>query len=166
MANRTLGKYRNIGRAAADIHETDADITLVIGQYCMPRRQRLQHQIDHFQAATMYALDNILHRRHRTGDEVNFYFQTTCVHADRLTHTILSIDNELLHQRMQNLVISRNRRRIRSLNRSFDVVLRDFLILHHGHAVGILALDVATRDPGVHLRHLATSHQLDFLNCT
>ena len=109
----------------------------------------------------MHALDDVLHRRHRAGHQVHLDVEAPGVHADRLLHPVLAIDDELLHQRMQDLVVGRDRRGVGRLDGALDIDLVDLLVAHHGHAHRILALDVAAGDAGVDLAHLAAGHHLD-----
>jgi hypothetical protein len=154
-------KDGHVGGAAADVHQADADVLLVLGQHGIARSQRLQHQVDHFEAAAMHALDDVLHRSDGARHQVHLDVEPLGIHADRFLDAVLAVDDELLHQRVQNLVIGRNRCRVGRLDGALDVELGDFLLAHHGHARGILALDVAAGDAGIHLAHLAAGHHFD-----
>jgi hypothetical protein len=64
-------EHRDVGGAAADVDQDHAEFLLVAGQHRVGRRHRLQDQVRHFQAAAAHALDDVLHRRHRAGDDVH-----------------------------------------------------------------------------------------------
>jgi hypothetical protein len=104
------------------------DILFVLGQHRITGGQRLQYQIDHFETTAMHALDDVLHCRDCASDQVHLDFKPARIHADRFLDAILAIDDELLHQRVQNLVIGRDRRGVGRLDGTLDIVLRDLLV--------------------------------------
>ena len=95
---------------------------------------------------------------------MRLHLQTHAAHPDRLTNTVLAIDDEFLSQDMQDFLIRRNRHRLGGFDNALDVALSDFFFLDRHHAIRVEALDMATGDTGVNITHLAIGHQFDFLN--
>src|SRR5690606_20229987 len=122
--------------------------------------------IDHLQPAAAYTLDDVLRRRDRASDDVHLDFKLHATHADRLAHTALAVDDEFLRKDVEDLLLGRNRHRTRNLDHPFDVDRADFLVLDRDHAVGVEALDVATRDAGKDVPDFAVGHHFDLLHHT
>ena len=127
MTNRAAGEHREVGRAAADVHQADAELLLVVVQHREGRRERLQHDVLDLEAAATHALGDVLDRRHRAGHDVHLDFEAHAAHAQRLAHVFLAVDDEFLRQDVQHLLVVGNRDRLRRLDHAIDVGLRDFL---------------------------------------
>ncbi|EKE17996.1 MAG: hypothetical protein ACD_10C00176G0002 [uncultured bacterium] len=164
IANRALRPDGNIRCAAADIDQADAKILFIFGEHRVAGSQRLQHQIIDFEAAAPDAFDNILRRRNSAGDNVRLHLQAHAAHADRLADAILSIDDELLRQDMQDFLIGRNRHCFRRLDDAVNVAGGHFFILDRHHAVGVETLDVTAGNARIYVLHLAVGHQFNLLN--
>ena len=162
MTDRAFAENRDVGRAAADIDQHHAEFLFVFRQHRERRRQRLQDQIVHFEPAAAHALDDVLRRAHRAGDDMHLHFEADAAHADRLAHIFLAVDDEFLREDMQHLLVGRNVDRLRRFDHARHVGLRDFLLLDRHHAARIEAADMAAGDPGEHVRDLAVGHQLGF----
>ena len=158
-----MREYRDVGRAAADVEQAHAEILLVLGQHGARRRERLQDQVLHFDAATAHALDDVLRRGHRAGHDVHLHLQAHARHADRLAHVFLAVDDEFLAQHVQDLLVGRNVDRAGGLDRAVDVEHADLAVLHRDHPRGIEAPDVAAGDADESRADLAVGHQLGFL---
>ena len=77
---------------------------LVVGQHRQAGSQRVEHQLLHFQAAAANALDDVLGRALRAGDDVHLGFQPDAAHADRLLH-VLAVDHEFLRLDQQQSLV-------------------------------------------------------------
>ena len=159
MANRSFGKHRDVGSAAADIDQHDPQFTLIRRQYRIRRRHRLQNQIRYLQAATTHALDDVLYCRHGTGNDMHFDFQPDTAHPDGFTYVFLVVDDEFLRHGMQQLLVGRDVDCLGGFDNARDVSGADFLILDCHHAAGIETADVATGNPGIDIANLAVGHQ-------
>src|SRR5204863_2681737 len=122
-------EYRQIGRAATDIHQAHTELLLVVVQDGERGREGLQHDVLHLQSAAANALGDVLDRRHRAGDDVDLHFEPHTAHTERLAYVLLAIDDEFLRQDVQNLLIVRNGDRLRGLDHTIDVGLRDLFLL-------------------------------------
>ena len=163
VADRAVGEHRDVGRAAADVDQADAQLLLVVVQHRDRRGERLQDHVLHLEAAAAHALDDVLDRRHRAGDDVHLHLEPHAAHAERLAHVLLPVDDEFLRQDVQDLLVVRDRDRLRRLDDAVDVGLRDFLLLDRDHAARVEAADVAAGDAGVDLGDPAVGHQLGLL---
>ena len=164
MTDRALGPDRDIGGATADIDQADAEILLVVGEHRVGGSERLQHEVIDLQATAAYALDDVLRRRHRPGDDMHLRLEAEAAHADRLTDAVLVVDDEFLREDVQDLLVGRDRHRARGLDDAIDVHRRHFLVLDRDHAIRVETLDVAAGDSRIDLFHLGVGHQLDFLD--
>ena len=81
MADGAARKQREIGRAAANVHQTNADLHFVAGQAGCGGCQRLQHQFLHIEATTADALFDVFGRRDCAGHDVDLHFQTAPTHS-------------------------------------------------------------------------------------
>jgi hypothetical protein len=109
------------------------------GQHRVGRRHRLQDQVRHFQAAAAHALDDVLHRGHRAGNDVHAHLEADAAHADRLAHVFLAVDDEFLRHRVQQLLVGRDVDRLGRLDHARHVGRGDFLVLDRHHAARIEA---------------------------
>ena len=60
MANRAAGEHGDVGRAAADIHQANAEVFFVVVQHRFGGCKRLQNHIAHFEAAATHAFGEVL----------------------------------------------------------------------------------------------------------
>ena len=158
-----MGEDRDVGGAAADVHQAHAEVLLVLGEHRARGSERLQDQVVHVQPAAAHALHDVLRRRHRAGHDVHLDFQPHAGHADRLAHVLLPVDDVLLPQDVQDLLVGGNVHGARGFDHPFDIERRDFPVLDRDHAGGVEALDVAAGDAGESRGDLAVGHQFGFL---
>ena len=127
-----------IGRAAADVHQADAELLLVVVQHRHRRGERLQ---DHVLAprGRSGARTSVMFsdRGDGAGDDVHLDFEAHAAHAERLAHVLLPVDDEFLRQDVQDLLVVRDRDRLGRLDDAIDVGLRDFLFLDRDHAARV-----------------------------
>ena len=76
MTNGSIGEYGDIGGTAADIHQTHAQILLIVGKYGVAGGQLLQNDVVYLQAAALDAFDDILCGAHRPGNQVDLGLKT------------------------------------------------------------------------------------------
>ena len=95
---------------------TEARIAGRAGVGADGRSQRLQHQVTHLQPAAAHAFHDVLRRRHGAGDDVHLDLEAHAAHAQRLAHAVLAVDDEFLRQDVQDLLVVRDRDRLRRLD--------------------------------------------------
>src|SRR5688572_14049108 len=142
VADGAVGEDGEVGGAAADVHQADAEVLLVLGQHRARRCQRLQDQVVHLQPAAAHALDDVLRSRHRAGDHVHLHLQAHARHADRLPDILLAVDDEFLAQHVQDLLVGGDVHRARGVHGALDVEHAHLAVLHRHHAGGVEAADV------------------------
>ena len=81
MPDRAACEHREIGRAAADIHQAHAQLLLVVVQDRQRRGERLQHHVPDFEPASAYAFGDVLDRGDCAGDDMNLHLQPHAAHA-------------------------------------------------------------------------------------
>ena len=116
------------------------------------------------QAAALHALDDVLRGAVGTGDDVHLGLQAHAGHAERLADAFLRVDDEFLRQDVQDLLVGRDRHRLRRVDHAVDVAGCDFLVADRDDAVRVQAAHVAAGDAGVHRVDLAAGHQLGFFD--
>ena len=91
-------------------------------------------------------------------------FEPDSAHAQRVVDVFLAVDDEFLWQDVEDLLIVRNRNRLRCFDDAIDVGLRDFLLLDRDHAARIQAANVTAGDTRIDLTDPAIGHQFRFLD--
>ncbi|MNL13574.1 hypothetical protein D3C87_1344830 [compost metagenome] len=117
----------------------------------------------HFQPAAAHALDDVLRRADRAGDDMDLDLQADAAHADGLAHVLLAVDDEFLRQDVQDLLVGRDVDRLGGLDHPGHVRLRDLLVLDGHHPARVEAADMAAGNAGEDLGDLAVGHQLGLL---
>ena len=102
-----VAEERHVGGAAADVDEDDAQLLLVGEEHRLGRGQRLEHDVLHGQPGAVHRADDVLHGRHRAGDDVHLDLQAHARHADRLPHAVLVVDDERLREHVDDLAVLR-----------------------------------------------------------
>ena len=140
-----------VGRAAADIDERDAQLLLVLGEDRLARGQLLEHRVEHRHARPIHAGDDVLRGRGAAGHDVDVHFEPRAGHADRRADAVLLVDDEVLRQDVQDLAAARQRDRLGRVDRAPDVLARDLPVLagHRHDAAAVEGLDVRARQSEV-----------------
>ncbi len=112
MLHRSVMINGDVGRAAADVDQRDAQFPFLVGKHRLCHCQRRQHNLRNIEAAAVAALDDILHRGHRPGDNVHLRFETDSGHAKGIPDAVLIIDDVILRQNVEHLAIHRDRHRL------------------------------------------------------
>src|SRR5262249_33490011 len=116
------------------------------------------------EVAAVAALDDVLRRGQRRGDDVHLGLEAHAGHAERLADAVLLGDDVLLRQDVDDLAGHRDRDRLGALDDAREVAVADLLVLDGDGAVRVQALDVAAGDAGEHSGDLAAGHVLGFLD--
>ena len=121
MADRAAAEHRDVGGAAADVHQAHAELPLVLGEHRQARGQLLEHHVLDLQPAALHALDDVLRRAVGAGDDVHLGLEPHTRHADRIADAFLAVDDEFLRQHVQDALIGRNRHRLGGLDHLLDI---------------------------------------------
>src|SRR5512137_1627143 len=113
---------RDVGGAAADVHQAHPQLLLVLGEGGERARQRLQHDVRHVQAGALGALDDVLRRGHRAGDDQRLGLQAHAAHADGVLDAVLVVDHELLGEDVDDLAVEGDGHRLGLLDDPVDVL--------------------------------------------
>src|ERR1041384_1564306 len=119
------------------------------------RSERLQHHIADVESGALHALVDVLGRSHEPRNNMDVRLEADARHADRVAHTVLSVDDELLRYHMDDSPVRRKRHALGVLDEAVHVGLRDFVLgpADRDHSPALKALDVVARD--------ADDHRLD-----
>jgi len=164
MLNGTAEKHREIGRAAANIHDARAQFLLVLGQDRVARRQLLQHDVVNVETTSLHTLDDVLGRADGTGYHVHLGFEAHAGHTNRIPNPFLAVDQEFLWQDVQNFLICRNGHGARGVYHPVDVTIAHFLVPNCDDPVRVQAAYMAAGNTGINRVNVATRHQFRFLD--
>ena len=135
MANRTIGVHGDVSGTTTNVYHAHTQIFFIFSQHRMATGQRLQNQIINVQTATVNAFLNVLHRSHRTRDDVYTRIQTHATHANGLFYTGLVVDDVFLYHGMQHIVVRWNVYGFGRFNRTIDVSLCHFAVFDFHHTL-------------------------------
>ena len=164
MADGAVGINGNIGRTAADVDDTHAQIFFVFSQNSLTARQRLKHDLIHLQTATMDTFLDVLQGGNCTGNDMYAGIETDAAHTDRLFDTGLVVDDVLLYHSMQDIVIRRDIDGFGGFNGAVDIGLRNFPVLNFDNPLRIQAADMVACDTGCNVADFGVRHQFCFID--
>jgi hypothetical protein len=134
VPDRSLLEDREVGRAAADVDQGDAQVLLVLGQDRLGDRELLEHHVPHLDPRTVRAGHQVLDRGRRRRDDVDVRLETHPVHPQGRGDAHLVVQHELLRQDVQDLALGRDAHGARGLHHAPHVVAADRLVLaRDGH---------------------------------
>ncbi len=97
----------DVGGAAADVHQRDAELLLVVGEHRLARGELLDDGLGHGDARAVHARDDVLRGALAAGDDVDVHLEARARHADRRADAVLLVDDEVLRQDVENLAARR-----------------------------------------------------------
>ena len=154
----------DVRRAATDIDEDAADLSLVTAQNRMCAGQRLQHDLFDEESAAFRALGDVGYARGRGCDHVHARLEADTRHADRLFDAVLFVDDVLLREHVNHLAIAGERHSLGLLQHTSDVFDRNLAVGDGSDPVLVHATHVASSDAGVNRIDLDTGHRLGLLD--
>ena len=136
----------DVGRAAADVDDRDADLALVVGEDGLGARERLEDDVGDDEAAALGAADDVLDAARGGRDEVHLRAEAHAAHPDRVADAVLDVDDVLARQDVEDLAIGVDRDGAGALEDALDVGAGHLAAGDRGDAVGRLRADVAAGD--------------------
>ena len=157
---------RDVGGAAADVDQRDAQLLLVVGQDRFAGRELLDHGLGDVDAGPVHARHDVLRRVWLPVMMCTLTSSRAPVMPDRRADAVLFVDDEILREHVQDLAARRQRHRFRRVDGSPDVLARDLAVLARdgNHAAAVESLDVRSRQRQVDRVDLDTSHELGLLD--
>ena len=107
MADNPAGIDDQLGRTAANIEQTAAQLAFVLREHGFGGGQRLERGVAHDNAGTVNGCHHVLRCRDGGGDDVDVHLQALPNHADGIADVVLVIDQKLLRQHVQDFAILR-----------------------------------------------------------
>src|SRR5690606_34548478 len=144
VANRPFSENRDVGSAAANVHQAHAQLFFILSEHRIGRGQLFEDDVVDFQAATTHAFFDVLRGIHRTGDHLHLGLQAYAGHAQRLAHTLLVVDHVILRQRVQYALVGWNGDGLCGIQHALEVRSTDFAITNGHDAVGVQAANMVT----------------------
>src|SRR5439155_20437041 len=140
LLNRPIDIKNVIGRATANIDHERAEVFLMLSEHNLRGSKRAEDNILDLERELLNAADGVLDPGADAVDNMKIGFQFLPEHADRIEHTILSIDMVMLDDGMKKRVRRGNAHLARAHLHILDVLLVDLLpTLRHDHAAAIVA---------------------------
>src|SRR5687767_2851934 len=157
---------REVGGAAADVHERDPELFLIGGQNRFAGGQLLEHGVGHFNAGPVDARNHVLHRRGAAGHDVHVHFEPAARHADRHRDPVLVVDHEVLREHVEDLAAAWQGDGAGGVDGAFDVFPGDFAVPagHGDDAATVEGLDVGARQRQVDTVDLDAGRELGLVN--
>ena len=75
VPNCTIGEHCDVGRATADVHHAHAQLTLIVREHRMTRRNLLEDNVPHTQTTAFDALLDVLGGVHGAGNQMHLGFE-------------------------------------------------------------------------------------------
>ena len=101
-------KDRVVCRPGTDVHQQHAHLALVLRQHRLGSGKLLEHELLHCDARFVHTGQNVLVVRARAGDDVDVRLQPAGGHAEGIVDSVLSVDDELARDHVQQLQLCRN----------------------------------------------------------
>ena len=148
VADSALFKNREIRRAAADIQQRHTDFFFFIVQNRIARCKRFKHHIINMETGALNAFIYILCCRYKSGNDVNNSFHPHTGHSNGIINSILSINNKLLRDHVNNFSVEWKRDSFCVFDQPINVFLSDFILrsADADNAATLKALDMIARD--------------------
>src|SRR5215467_5470047 len=124
--HRALEENDELGRAGANVGQTDAQFTLVGTQDRIGRGERLIDCVVDVDSSLVHGSNHVLRGAVCRGHHVDADLETRSHHAERIVHARLIVENKLLGEKVKNLAIGRQRDGARALDGLLDLVASDF----------------------------------------
>ena len=142
----------DVGGAAADVDEGDAELLLVARQHRLGRGQLAQRRLHHVDAGAVDAGDQVLRRAGGAVDDVDVDLEARAGHADRRADAVLLVDHEVLRQDVDDLAAGRERHRLGGVKGAAHVLAHDLAVLASDgdDAAAVDAVHVRAGQPEVH----------------
>src|SRR5690242_3532210 len=160
VANLPLVEDRHAGRAAAHLHQRDAQLLLIVRQHRVRRGERLEHEIGGPVVRPLHAAAHVLRGGRLRRHQIHVHLEPRARHPDGIRDPLLLVHLVSLRDIVQQLVIPAERHRARHLVYPRHV-LRGDLVPRYSHDAGRRARrDVLARDAAGHSAHLHARHPL------
>ena len=105
LEGRTIEEKGQIDRAGPDIGHSHAEVALRFRQHRLSRGERVGDELVDLDVRCLDAFGQVPHSRGRGGHDVGLDLQTDGAHAERILHTLLTVDDEAARKDMQDFAI-------------------------------------------------------------
>ncbi len=157
-------KDRDVGGAAADVHQDDTQLFFVRGQDGTGRGNLLQDDVLQAETGLVGAFGDVADCGNAAGHDMDPDFQARTRHADRIGDATDIVDGKFLRQYMDYLNADRLGKILGLFHHPFLVGLGDLITLDGDDAVGADALNMTAGDTGVDIIHPDTGHLLSIFD--
>ncbi len=118
VPHHASGVADQLGRAAADIEQADAQIALVLRKACLRRSKRLEHRVVHAYARAVHRRHDILRRHARRRHNVDVRLEALPHHPDGVANVVLLVEKKFLRKHVQHFAVFRQRDAFGRLDRA------------------------------------------------
>src|SRR4029077_1406689 len=126
------------------------------------RRKSRANDVLDVETGAVHALDDVLDRGLGAGDDVRLNLEPVARHADRVSHSVLSVDGVGARDDVDNLAVGRDADGPAGFDHALDVVLADLVVgpRDGDHAGGVLRPQVGARQGHDHRLNALAGHAL------
>ena len=151
-------------RAAAHVEHERAEFLLLVGQERERGGQAVEDDGFDFELQTLHHAHRVLQTVENAVDDVHVHLDARAEHSDGIDDAILSIDEKMLADGVNDVILRREIDRLRVANDILDVVLGDLAIRGHHRVNAAIgqAADMAAGHAEIHAANLHIGHQLGF----
>src|SRR5690606_9189411 len=128
VPDAAFDEHGDIGRAAADVEQDDAEFLVVGREDRLAGGERTHDDFFDFHAGLRNALGEVAHGAAGGVDDVGFDFQPDAGHAGRVFHPLLPVDDEPAREYVQHFPVHRQRDGLGRFDHPRDVFVADFAV--------------------------------------
>src|SRR5690348_9181390 len=93
MPNSTIGVDSNVSSASTNVNQGYPQVGLTLFQHRIPGGQWFQDKVLNLDVRFVHTFYKIMHRRHRTRDDMRLHLQAKARHTYGILDALLPIDN-------------------------------------------------------------------------
>src|SRR5581483_4823731 len=162
VVQAAVQEHADVRAAATDIGDDDALALLLSAEHRLGGGEGLQDEVIHLHAGGLDDLGDILDAAGGDGDDVRFHVQALTVHAQRVRHAVLPIDDVVAGQHVQDFPVGGEADDLCTLERPRDVIVRDrpVAVRDRDDTSVVHALDLRAGEPDGRRQHAGTTQPL------
>ena len=167
VPDRTFFEHGKVRCPSTNIEKRDPHLLLFIIKHGIARCERLQNHVGNFKTCALDTLVDVLCGADKAGDDMNVGLHAHTGHTEWVIDAILSIDDELLRDDVNDLSVGRKCDTLRILDEAVDIGLRHFMVrpADANHAAALEALNMVAGNADHHRLDIHTRLRARLIHC-